>query len=243
MLELLVTLAILLILVAFSFVGYRKVTDAALSVKNLSNHREIIRGLLSYAQEHRGSLPYLSDENPPFDVSPNTYSPYAKTLIQLDYVSNSRAFFSPRFWSRWGKSYKDNALRALADPKGFTSVTPWAYSNYGVNRYGAMPSWGDGRKPANLHRVGSDGNLSSLVLIRDTYWAAYDQAPNNLYGGGVDWFAADDRLPEEKDCYGGLVYASFADGHVEGFQREKMVEMMQSGNSAPVFKDVYTSGP
>lgn len=242
LLEFLVTLTILLILLTLSFVAYRKVTDAAMSVKHLSNHREIVRGLLSYAQEHRGNLPYLSDENPPFDMSPNFYSPYAKTLVQLDYVSNPFAFFNPRFWSRWGKSYKDSALRVLADPKRYSTVTPWAYTSYGANRYGAMPAWNDRRKPANFYRVGADGNLSKLILIRDTYWAGYDQAPN-LYGGGVDWFSADNSLPEEKDCYAGMVYASFADGHVEGFQREKMIDMMKSGNAEPVFKDVYTTGP
>lgn len=246
LLQTLVVVAIMAVLLVVSAGAYRRVLDSAKGAVNISNHRTIARGLLAYAQDFGGTLPWSEDDDPPFGdgVSslPNSYSPYPKTLCILGYVSNGSVFFSPRFWPRWGE--KERILLIVQEPSRYPSaIIPWAYTNYGVSRYGAMPSYSDrggGRRPANLLKVAADGNLSKLMLTRDTYYAGYDQAPSNLRGGGIHWFANESNIPEEKDTYAGIVHAAFADGHAQGFRRDEMVKMSKSSTAAPMFYNVYT---
>lgn len=200
----------------------------------------------SPGQEHQGQLPWGNDTDPPFgdgaSVPPNGTSPYPKTLTYLGYVGDGRIFFSPMFWPRWDP--KSGALLVVGNPTKYPSaIVPWAYTNYGINRYGAMPERPDGgRKPANLFRVGGDGNLSKLMLTRDTYNPSFDRDPSFLRGGGTYWFAKNGSMPEERDTYGGIVHASFADGHVEGFRRKDLMDLIDKApkGEAPLFIDKYT---
>lgn len=240
MLEILIAVVIVGVLVMLGIGGYQRVIGMAQGAQNLSNHRIIVAGLLAYSLEYKGRLPYNVDYNPPFHMD-NSYSPWPKTLCVLGYVSDGSVFFSPKFWPRWGN--KESAQLVIRNPQNYpNSIVPWGYPNYGANRYGAMPnSQGDSRTPANLFRVAGDGNLSRLMLIRDTYDETYDKPPSILRGGGTHWFANASTIPKEEDCYAGIVHASFADGHVEGFRREKMVELMGSGTTAPMFYNIYTT--
>jgi len=242
--EISISMAIAAVLMVLLLVGYRSATQTALGVKNLSQHKEISRALLDYAAAHQGYFPWTNDYNPPFGKKADGSfynSHYPKTLAILGYITDGRVFFSPKFLPRWGRSEDRSGMyQILQDPKKFPGATiPWAYPSYAANRYGAMPVSTDKRKPAQLTQVGRDGNLSKLMLIRDAYTAAQD-TPERRLGGGQPWFSNENYLPPPEDCYRGMVYASFADGHVEAFPRETMVEMMKSGAGAPLFSNYYT---
>lgn len=230
MLEILIAVTILSVLMLLGFAGYQRAMDMAHGTKNLKNHQVIVNALLAYAGDHNAQLPWGSEVK----ESGVTYH-YPKTLFRQGYVTDGRAFFSPRFWPFWAD--KEGVLLVLQNPEKFESVViPWAYPSYAANRYGAMPTSTEGRKPASLLRIAGDGNLSRLMLIRDAYNPTY--AEN--YGRGTWWFANAGSLPLEKDTYAGMIHASFADGHVQTFSREEMTVMMQSGASDPMFINVYT---
>ncbi len=226
---------LIMILMLLTYGGYQHVTVAAKGVENLSNHGFIVRGLLAYASDHNARLPWSND----LANHPNTSSPYNKTLCTLGYISDGRVFFNDKFWKR-SSGDKNSALLVITQPEKFAnSVRPWAYTTYGVNRYGAMPVSTDGRKPAHLLKVARDGHLSKLILTRDVYQALND-TPTNRSGGGTYWYSGDGFLPPQAETYGGNVHAGFADGHVESIHREKIAEMLKSGAKAPVFHNVYT---
>lgn len=242
LLEILICVAITAVLCALAFAGYRQVSNTALGTRNISNHRTIIRALLAYSADFQGKLPFFVDYDPPFgngaSSAPNSYSHYPKTLCFLGYLSNGSAFFSPRYWPRW--SPKDGATLVINNPTNYPSViVPWAYTNYAVNRYGAMPSSRDERVAANLNKVGGDGNLSKLMLIRDSYTPDYDR-PSMRRGGGIVWFSNESNIPPLEDCYNGMVHASFADGHVEAVPRAEMLEGSKASASEPMFSNIYT---
>ena len=247
--ELLVVVLIIGVLAALLLPVYRKMTTTSMGVGNLANHRVIAGALIAYAQENKGRLPWSFDIDPPFgdgaSAPPFGASPYPKTLASMGYVGDGRVFFSPMFWPRYGN--KQGALLVVGNPTKYpNSIVPWAYTNYGANRYGAMPNRPDGgRQPANLLRVGSDGNLSKLMLIRDTYEPGFDLAPSNLLGGGTYWFFNNGSTPPENRSYNGIVHASFADGHVKGFKRQALLDLINKapGGGPPLFNNVYTFDP
>jgi prepilin-type processing-associated H-X9-DG protein len=140
-------------------------------------------------------------------------------------------------WRCWRTK---NALRRPDIP----TIIPWYFTNYGVNRLGAMPHSqdDDGRKPARLPVVGADGNMSKLMLLRDTYRAGYD-TESNPYGGGICFFSWPGwpYTPPKHKTYGGMVHASFADGHVEAFTLSEVKKIAeQPPDGASQFQNRYT---
>ncbi len=235
LLETLVVLVIVAVVLTLVLPGFGRLMDTSRGTKNLSNHRTIASALLAYAWEHNGRLPWGSD----LGATP-VHSAWTKTLAVQGYVTDGTIFFSPKFWPRYGRGDKSGAYQVLRNPtKYLNSVIPWGYPSYGVNRYGAMPTSTDGRKPASLTKVGEEGHLAKLILVRDVYQPTYD-TPSKPYAGGTWWFSNEANLPNPEDTYGGMVYASFADGHVEAFPRSTMIEMMKSGTAMPLFHNVYT---
>lgn len=235
LLELLLAIVIVAVLLAMALGGYQQVKNSALATQNASNHRAIVRALLAYANDANGRLPYCTDYESPVG---SVYSHYPKTLCWKGYMSNGMAFFSPRFWPRWGD--KDGAVLVIGNPTKYPSaIVPWGYPNYAVNRYGAMPTSQDGRRPVSLGSIAADGNLSKLMLLRDSYSPDNDKASMRR-GGGFLWFSNESNIPLEADCYNGMVHATFADGHVEAIRRGQMVEMSRAGAAAPMFNNIYT---
>ncbi len=234
LLEALLSIALVALLLVLVHAGYLRVEGSAKGAGNLANHRVILRGLTAYASDHRSLLPWCND----LDAYPGLSTPWNKTLVQKGYIFDGRVFFNDKFWKRWDG--RETALAIITQPERFpTAVRPWAYTTYGVNRYGAMPVSTDSRQPANLLKVAKDGNLSRLMLTRDVYQLAND-TPSNRSGGGTYWFSGEGYLPPLEECYSGMVHAGFADGHVEAVPHQPMAEQLRSGTRAPVFHNVYT---
>jgi len=228
-----VSVAVVAVLILFSLGVGMRVSLSGKATINLANHRQIVGALLAYAGEHGGRLP-LCYENTG-SVQKMTYT---RKLVLLGYIRQPRIFFSPLA----GKWYETNGMGALQNPNLNSSV-PWFYTNYGVNRYGAMPydSSTDGsRKPASLLRVASEGNLSALMLLRDNYDPSY-APPNEDRGGGRPWFSNAGYLPPASRNYNGQIHASFADGHVEAFRYEEIKALMEKPKGEPpLFSERYT---
>ncbi len=229
--------AILLVLAALLMAVFPRVNVAGKATVNLSNHRQIASALLAYAYDHRGDLPYCYE-----NIGAVSKMTYTRKLVLLGYLDNPRVFFSPLA----GKWYEKGGMGALSTPTA-NSSTPWFYTNYAVNRYGAMPYDasvdGAARRPANLNRVGADGNLAALMLLRDNYDRSYDVpgSADKDRGGGRPWFSGVGYLPPPAKSYHGQIYAAFADGHVQSFSYPEMVLLMEKPKrEPPLFNELYT---
>ncbi len=237
--ETLAAMAVLAVLMLLTFPLVRHAREASDGARNLANQRIVAGALLAYASEHGGKLPWANDlSNAPY------HTPWPKALALGGYVEDAMVFFSPKLWPRYGGAAgKAGAYAVIRNPKNYpNSVVPWGYPSYGANRYGAMPASTDARLPASLPRVGREGNLHRLMLIRDVYQSEFDTEANPR-AGGVWWFSADNHLPGEQETYNGNLHAAFADGHVESFPRVKLAAVLRSGSAAPVFYNVYTNNP
>ena len=227
--ELLVSVAIVAVLAALSVGVALRMSLSGKETVNLANHRQIVGALIAYAGEHGGRLPLCYE-----DSATTKKMTYTRKLVLLGYIAQPRIFFGP-LEQKWYEKEGANALRSPAS----NATVPWFYTNYGVNRYGAMPydSSTDGsRKPASLIRVAAEGRLSALMLLRDNYDKSYPDR-----GGGNPWFTNAAKLPTAAKNYHGRVYASFADGHVEAFGYGEIKALMEKPNGEPpLFKDLYT---
>lgn len=232
LLELLIAVGAIGLLAALSLPILGRLRVAGKGVKNISHHRQIAGALLAYASDHQGLLPY-SQANQEVSAS-GTKETYPRTLCMGGYVSDPTIFFSP-LAEPW---YRD--LRSFQNPQS-NSISPWFYTHYAANRYGAMPYQEKNYGPANLWRVAADGNLSRLVLLRDNYRADYD-TPEQPYGGGLIWFSSGNDTPPPEKTYSGVVYASFADGHVEAYRREEIIQLLDNlpYKEPPLFSRLYT---
>src|SRR5690606_2495559 len=153
--ELLTVIAIVSVLATLVVVTINKVREAARGTQNLANHRTIAAALLQSAYDNKGSLPY-------FDHGSSVKLSYPRYLAERGYVTDYRVFFSPK-----AGTWYDNYQGALRQPH-IATVVPWYFTNYGANRFGAMPHAQDdgSRKPAMLSRIEQP---AKLMLLRDTY--------------------------------------------------------------------------
>lgn len=230
--EMLITIGVIGSLAALSLPALSRLRVAGKGVKNISHHRQITGALLAYASDHQGLLPYSQADQ---EISASgTKETYPRTLCMGGYVSDPTIFFSPlaKPWYRH--------LRSFQNPQS-NSISPWFYTHYAANRYGAMPYQEKNYNPANLQRIAADGNLSRLMLLRDNYRPAYD-TPELPYGGGLIWFSSSNDTPPPEKTYNGIVYASFADGHVEAYPRQEIIQLLNnlSYKEPPLFSRLYT---
>lgn len=236
LLEMLVSIGVLAVLCGLGMYGLSVYQKSGHALKNMDNHRRIAGALLAYTVDNAGNFPYAYEDR---SVSSGRFAgqvvTYTRTLTALGYVSNPEIFFSP-FIAPW---YKGSS--ALNNP-GASGSIPWFYSNYGVNRYGVMPYNEKGYRPANLSVMASDDVLSRMMLVRDTYNPNYDTV-GTPRGGGILWFSKNDWIPSYEKTYRGRVYASFADGRVESFDREKLIEWLSKTSQLegePIYSKRYT---
>jgi prepilin-type processing-associated H-X9-DG protein len=228
--------AVLTMLIGQSAAFARK---ASLGAKNAGFHRQIAAALIAHAADHSGNLPYAL-EKPEVSLPPfagQTIS-YPRRLVALGYVTDPAIFFGPLAGDWWQKSGNFTNSKTHKND-------PWNYPNYGANRYGAMPysqpEDNPRLSPANLIRIGSEGVLSQMLLLRDVY-----NAENDRFGGG-ELRCNPANMPLAEKTYNNRVYASFADGHVESFSREELIALEAFSNSkikdngvAPIFYLKYT---
>ncbi|HWL53404.1 MAG TPA: substrate-binding domain-containing protein [Chthoniobacteraceae bacterium] len=230
-LELVVTMMVLSILAVFLLQAFKHVkARSQLSVSSY-NQRQIVLGLISYANEHQGELPQIAAKDSPINPGDNVF--WTRTLAYYRYVPHGGVFFSPR--SRWGQSHAN-----LYNPKK-NSTKPWAYPSYGANGYGAMTNKSETPykdHPANLFRIGE--NAAGLMLLRDIHHPAYAEEDHGWYW----WGGGDSRsyIPPDDGGYLGMMSAAFADGHVEVYRISEFRKMITDSNwsEAPEYNRVYT---
>ncbi len=233
--EILVVISLIVVIASLSTVALQRVRRQAQGLQNLQNHREVIRALILSASENNGTLPYC-DQGTKLKLS------FPRYLAQKGYLTDYRALFSPLAGSWYQERKYAYALRNPQVP----TEEPWFYTNYAASRRGAMPHSLDdgGRKPARLPMVAQDGNLSKLMILLDSYRGGHD-TPEANFGGGICYFSSGPQgwnyTPPQSRTFGGYVYASFADGHVERFRRETILQMrQQDATKEPFFENRYT---
>lgn len=230
--EILIAIGIIGLLTALFLPALGRMRIAGKGVKNISHHRQITDALLAYSSEHQGLLPY-SQANQEVSASGEKET-YPRTLCVGGYVSDPSIFFSPlaKPWHR--------ELRSFQNPRS-NSISPWFYTHYAANRYGAMPYQEKNYSPANIRRIAADGNLSRLMLLRDNYRAEYDTS-EQPYEGGLIWFSSANDTPPPEKTFNGIVYASFADGHVKAYRREEIIRLLEDlpYKEPPLFSRLYT---
>lgn len=235
--ELLVTIVIVILIFVFGFEALQRASVSALVPQHISNHRIIASALLAYGAEHQGLLPWGHDTSPSF--SPNS-APYSKTLVIHGYISDPMVFVYPLQWRVMSDAWRSSWKLSNSNAARLHSSNPWPHTGYAVNRYGAMPSSGDGRQRASIPRISGDGALSELMLLRDSYNPQWD-TPTELRGGGhAQFHRLDAFLPSEKMAFNGRIYATFADGHIQSYTREELLSHPDPEREAPLFRNRYT---
>lgn len=235
LLELLIVIALLAVIAALLFFGYQRITSAAMGTQNVLNHRTLASALIAYAQENNGNLPYSYRDRGPWPDFPNQRTTYTRELAYFGYLENpEKTIIGPHHRGWDGSTYETST--GLREPHRDV-VVPWWYTNYGASRRGAMPYSADSpRRPANLLQVAADGNLSKLMLLRDVYRPRHANR-----GGGSIFFSGAGYFPPEEFTYGGMVHASYADGHVRAFPREELRELLENARDGeePEFRNTY----
>ena len=122
LLELLIVLTIIAVLVALLLPALTQARQTAMMAQNISNERQIVVALHTYAEDNQSSLPYgQTGDIPDDDVSKKRWGWY---LYRDDYVTDWRLYWSP---------FRDTSE---VEPVG---VNTFIHTGYGANRWGPMP--------------------------------------------------------------------------------------------------------
>jgi prepilin-type N-terminal cleavage/methylation domain-containing protein/prepilin-type processing-associated H-X9-DG protein len=207
--ELLVVIGIISILVAMLLPALNKARQQALTVECASNLRQLMQGLIMYAGDNRGSLPFGHDVVEIEGVRKDMYwgARLGGTPREL-YIKDLRVFYCPAR-ANIGKVPAElhdlERLRGLGD-NAHTST--WAYYSYSVNGWGAMPNYDWKRHSVKISQPGV--NPASLLVLTEGYSKGYLADSHaaygwyTIYGGGGDLFLHT----------GGVVNCGYLDGHV-----------------------------
>jgi prepilin-type N-terminal cleavage/methylation domain-containing protein/prepilin-type processing-associated H-X9-DG protein len=205
--ELLVVIGIISILIAMLLPALNKAREAAKTIACASNMRQVMNGLMMYANDAHGRLPYA---NVATTASASGQFFWPGTLIAHRYLTSRDIFFCPSasdWWTHRPASWFE------ADPSNW----PWAYVDYGANQLGAMPNSTDGRKPLLVSQPGLDPT-SLLVLVEGRQTVPSGSFPFadgffSVYVGSSSYMLA--------ARHDGRLNAAFLDGHVKTMLADK----------------------
>jgi prepilin-type N-terminal cleavage/methylation domain-containing protein/prepilin-type processing-associated H-X9-DG protein len=205
--ELLVVIGIISVLIAMLLPALNKAREAARTVSCLSNIRQVMQGLMMYAQDNRGGLPFMY-VNPPYTI-------WAGALGGGPgrYIKNASVFMCPSRLPLARDGQLLNVLKTLETSATGANSSAWAYVSYSANRYGAMPSYSDGRHAIKFGEPGADA--SSLLVLTEGYTLALATDGTHNYYGTYWAYPTSGRLWVHS---GGVVNCAFLDGHCASVQ-------------------------
>lgn len=213
--ELLVVIGIIALLVSILLPALNKARQQAQTVSCMSNLRQIMLGLIMYAQDNRGALPQCYGQDPAvnrFFEWPGLLSGGNRT-----YVRDPRVYICPSRDSIQSSAVLHDMREAVSSPDGLYYDgwgNIWGFGSYAANRFGAMPIYYDPKpNPIKLSQTGADS--ARFLILTEAYepavaagyqiYGAYWIAPmyQNYYGSQfAPWLHA-----------GNVVNTAFLDGH------------------------------
>jgi prepilin-type processing-associated H-X9-DG protein/prepilin-type N-terminal cleavage/methylation domain-containing protein len=219
--ELLVVIGIISILIAMLLPALNKARQAAKTVVCASNLRQVMQGLIMYANDNRGSLPYASAGPMPTPLGPTPRViqwPAQLGASQRGYIKDLHVFFCPERLSMGSDRVLNGleAQRKLGPDYELYShdESYWNYISYACNRFGAMPQQSD-----NLHpiKIGQPGvSAADFLILTEAYAPSYVTNPDRSYGLWTVHTLNNDVLLYAHP--GGIVNTAYLDGHVAGVQ-------------------------
>jgi prepilin-type N-terminal cleavage/methylation domain-containing protein/prepilin-type processing-associated H-X9-DG protein len=214
--ELLVVIGIISVLIAMLLPALNKAREAAQTVSCLSNIRQVMQGLIAYAQDNKGTLPhryYGGSVSPP--ISPAEWAGRIGGGPGR-YVRDVRVFMCPDRLDLGRDRQLLKVLQSLeSDPDG-ASASSWAYESYSCNWYGAMPastgSEGTSYHPIKISQPGVDA--SSLMILTEGYNPGYTNDSHQYWG----WYPSSPGSYALWTHGNGMVNCAFLDGHCASLQ-------------------------
>ncbi len=219
--ELLVVIGIISILIAMLLPALNKARQAAKTVACASNLRQVMQGLIMYANDNRGSLPYASAGPMPTPLGPTPRViqwPAQLGASQRGYIKDLRVFFCPERLAMGS----DRVLNGLEAQRKLGpeyelyahDESYWNYISYACNRFGAMPQESDGLRPIRISQPGV--NAANFLILTEGYAPGYVTNPDRSYGLWVIYTVNNGTILYLHS--GGIVNTAYLDGHVAGVQ-------------------------
>ncbi|MCC6421888.1 MAG: DUF1559 domain-containing protein [Phycisphaerales bacterium] len=213
--ELLVVIGIIALLISILLPALNRAREQARTVACMSNLRQIMLGLVMYAQDNKGSLPWCYGQ----DLQANRYYGWPGLLSATgrQYVRDPRVYICPTRESIQSTQILDYMRLAQIESDGLYDSNHgdgWLYTSYGANRFGAMPIYYDPKPhPIKIGQTGADS--ANFLILTETYepttantyqiYGRYWVAPmyQNYYGYNLAlWLHV-----------GNVVNSAFLDGH------------------------------
>ena len=206
LIELLVVISIIALLISILLPALQNAREAARTLSCASGLKQVQLGLIQYAQDSEGSLPWSDDVTPGANI---IWS--GMIAAKFKYIPSAEIFWcpshDPSFLLPAGRTPGRMYNTMMEDPH---SIEYWAYTGYSAGRYSVMPIGpvgfdAPGRHLANLN----DGRLptSQLVALTEAYWGT--QTPPQC--GYYYFVPGASRL----FTHGDSLNTSYLDGHVE----------------------------
>lgn len=243
LIESLIVIFILVVLVIIIAPAVSDASRKAAQVKCLNNLRQVTTGLLAFVVENRGNFINCYDvERDPVTNTPIRGVFWGGRLYHGGYVGSPDVFFcpsaKPQYWLQ--TAYAAGLRRNFND-------SAWSYVSYSANRYGVMPSFSDGIRPARRADIQSPSE--TLLLIEGS------NPLNPSQYDGLEWLSSASaaavgaliREGKETDMagparrHGHSANVAYMDGRVEMVSlANHPVTTFNSASNAPWYEFVYT---
>lgn len=211
LIELLVVISIISLLISILLPALSAARESAKRIQCASQERQIQIALSSYTYDNDGYAPpcYWGSWSDPDPTPPQYWS--ATIAAQGKYLSNAEIFWCP-IRDRW---YNGGDVSPMMTNRHNIA---WAYTGYGVNYYGIMPSSEDayGYQQVNIDAIPASKIVAMAEVQVPSYLTAY--TPGRDGWNAIAPKASAHRLITHQ----GTANISFFDGHVESVPGEEI---------------------
>lgn len=207
--ELLVVIGIISVLIAILLPALNRARGAAQTIACASNMRQVMQGLIMYANDNHGSLPYCYQPIAEHGGAWQMWGALIAGTPGSQYIKDIRAMYCP---SRAGEGLMPGIAQHITDLRNdgaepWDYGTSWAYWSYSANLWGAMPQ---SIMTGHTVKIGQPGLDPTTLLVltegyRRDFVGVYGNGLYEVQPGGVE------------DIYvhsGGVTNCAFLDGHV-----------------------------
>jgi len=230
LIELLVVISIIVLLISILLPALRSARETARTSVCSSQMRQVQLALFTYADDYAGRLPY-SYTSGPFPATMRW--PALLGLRNAKYISSLDAMFCPAREHPW----LTESVREIMLTNGRSGH--WNYTDYAVNRNGAMPYLEDaGMRSVRL----SDPLPMSNLLLSGEGWHVTEYSTTGRHG----WIWLTPGFSQERLFMhnNSQTNVGFMDGHVQAAQDEYVGYVVaQVAWKYPLASPVYVEAP